>query len=53
MNVQISFRSCMDAWIRRREPETPKRVLSLLNAMIEFSKSERRDDVAPDSDSFK
>jgi len=48
----ISFRSCMDAWIRRREPETPKRVYSLLKSMIEFSKSERRDDVAPDSDSF-
>lgn len=53
LNCQISFRSCMDAWIRRREPETPKRVYSLLKSMIEFSKSERWDDVAPDSDSFK
>ena len=48
----ISYRTCIDAWIRQWDKESPKRVEALANEMIKKYLMEGRTDLRPDADLF-
>jgi len=48
----ISYRTCIDAWIRQWQTVSPIRVEALVNEMIHKYSVEGRKDLCPDSDVF-
>lgn len=48
----ISYRSCIDAWIRQWKKDSPQRVEALVKDMIKKYSIEGRKDLRPDSDLF-
>ena len=48
----ISYRICMDAWIRQRQDDSPQKVDELVNYMMDKYKREGRKDLIPDANSF-
>jgi len=48
----ISYRSCIDAWIRQWKKDSPQRVEALVKDMIKRYSVEGRSDLCPDSDLF-
>lgn len=48
----ISYRTCIDAWIRQRQKDSPRRVEALVNNLIDKFSVEGRTDLRPDSDIF-
>ncbi len=48
----ISYRSCIDAWIRQWKKDSPQRVEALVKDMIKRYSVEGREDLRPDADLF-
>ena len=48
----ISYRSCIDAWIRKWDRESPKKVEAIANEMTKKYLMEGRTDLRPDADLF-
>ncbi|KAL7496991.1 hypothetical protein ACHAWT_005399 [Skeletonema menzelii] len=48
----ISYRSCIDAWIRQWQKDSPQRVEALVKDMIKKYSVEGRTDLRPDADLF-
>ncbi|KAL3805330.1 hypothetical protein HJC23_009037, partial [Cyclotella cryptica] len=48
----ISYRTCIDAWIRRKSTVSPEKVEALVKDMTDKYKHEGRDDLCPDSNVF-